>query len=110
MIIGIITFFLTGLLEMLISIPLIQGRVPRNSWYGFRTPKTLASDEVWYPANAYAGKMLFAAGLVLLIVSVIMFVFRERLEDNSVAMIGLAATLVPIGVAVWLSFRYLKAL
>ena len=44
---------LVGLPVLLIavSIPLMLGMVPRNHWYGFRTPKTLSSDSVWYPAN-----------------------------------------------------------
>ena len=45
-----------GIVFCIISVPLIKGRVPRNHWYGFRVPKTLRSDSIWYPANAYSGK------------------------------------------------------
>ena len=54
---------MTGVLYMVISVPLIQGRVPRNRLYGLRVPKTLSSDEIWYAANAYCGKMCFLAGI-----------------------------------------------
>ena len=30
-----------------LSIPLIPGKVPPNGLYGFRTPKTLSSRDVW---------------------------------------------------------------
>jgi hypothetical protein len=41
-------------------------RVPPNSFYGFRTPLTLSSPDVWYPANAFSGLTLLFAGLVSL--------------------------------------------
>ena len=43
-------------LVALVSVPFILGRVPRNRFFGFRTPRTLASDAVWYPANYTFGK------------------------------------------------------
>ena len=33
----------------------IAGVVPPNRLYGFRTPTTLASPDVWYPANLLMG-------------------------------------------------------
>lgn len=47
-----------------LSIPLILKMIRRNRFYGFRVPKTLASDEVWYPANVMAGKALCLCSLV----------------------------------------------
>src|SRR5690606_35974547 len=44
-----------------LSVPLILRKVPPNALYGFRTPLTRSSPEVWYPANAYAGKALLGA-------------------------------------------------
>jgi hypothetical protein len=37
---------LVPLVIILLSIPMILGKVPRNSVYGFRTAYTLSSDEV----------------------------------------------------------------
>lgn len=56
-----LTIFL--ILLVALSIPMSLNMVPRNGFYGFRTPRTLASDEVWYPANSFAGKALLIAGL-----------------------------------------------
>ena len=50
-----------------VSFPLILKRIPRNGLYGFRTPRTCASDEVWYPANRFAGVAMGIAGVVWLI-------------------------------------------
>ena len=47
--------FVVPLVVLVLSMPMILDRVPPNSAYGFRTPKTLSSPEVWYPANRAAG-------------------------------------------------------
>lgn len=36
-----------------LSLPLIQGRVGPNPWYGFRARRTLEDPRVWSPANSY---------------------------------------------------------
>ena len=51
-------------LIIVLCIPLMLEKVKRNRFYGFRLPKTLASDEVWYPANAMAGRALCFTSLV----------------------------------------------
>lgn len=48
----------TGLLMLGLSVPLILGKVPRNTIYGVRTPTSLASDEQWYRINVYGGRVL----------------------------------------------------
>jgi len=56
-------FLLEGIVLGAVSLPLVASRIPRNGLYGFRTPKTLASDAVWYEANRYAGRALFSGQL-----------------------------------------------
>jgi hypothetical protein len=46
-----------------LAIPLILEKVPRNRYYGFRTPFTMSSDPIWYRANKIAGITLVAAGI-----------------------------------------------
>ena len=53
-------------LLMVLAIPLMLGIVPRNWFYGVRTPRTLRSDANWYPANRICGIILFAVGAVWL--------------------------------------------
>ena len=58
-----------SLLMIVLAVPLIQGRVQPNAWYGFRIRLTLDDPDIWYPANRYAGWLLLAYGLVLMVVT-----------------------------------------
>ena len=58
---------LSAVLFIVLAIPLILGIVPRNWFYGVRTPRTLASDESWYPANRIGGVILLGLGVVWLV-------------------------------------------
>ena len=51
-----VTILACASLFALMAIPLILRKIPRNGAYGFRTPKTLSNDELWYKANAYFGR------------------------------------------------------
>lgn len=57
-----ITFALLAAL----SVPMMLRRVAPNWLYGFRTARTLSSPEVWYPANAFAGRALLIAAIASL--------------------------------------------
>ena len=57
-------FFIPSALIALLSLPLIFGWIPRQSFYGTRTPKTLSSDDIWYPANRFAGIVLVASSCI----------------------------------------------
>jgi uncharacterized membrane protein len=57
-------FLLVGLLMIALALPLIRGKVPPNSWYGFRIRLTLEDPEIWYPANRRGGCLLLVVGLV----------------------------------------------
>lgn len=56
--------YVVPLLILALSIPMILDRVPPNGAYGFRTPKTLESEKVWYPANRAAGWFMLAAAVL----------------------------------------------
>ena len=103
-------FLVDGLLLAGLAVPLIRGRVPRNPWYGFRVPKTLASDEVWYAANRFMGRDLLGCGAVIAVGSVLLAAVASQLTVDGIAYIGLAYTLVPIAIMVVRSFRYLGTL
>lgn len=83
-----------------VSIPLILKMIPRNSVYGFRVPKTLASDAVWYPANQVSGLALLAAGLV----------WTAAAMGAVPARYATATGVTAVGVAVAISFLYLRKL
>ena len=47
-----------------LCLPLVFKLVPPNRIYGFRTPKTLSSPDIWYRANVFAGYALMLAAVV----------------------------------------------
>ncbi len=94
------------------SIPLIQRRIKPNPWYGFRVPKTLRDERIWYQANAYSGVLLFLSGAITTAAAITLvplaWLFRLGPEGYI-----LACTAVMVGSLLWtlvLSFRYLRKL
>jgi hypothetical protein len=51
-------FTIIGLLILVISIPLIYGKIPMNRFYGIRIPSAFKSDQDWYQINGYGGRKL----------------------------------------------------
>jgi uncharacterized membrane protein len=96
----------------LISVPLIQGKVARNGIYGFRTPKTLSADRIWFPANRYMGRDLFVAGVAIVVGSLMMLVSAPLLglSGASVALLGTCLMSVCIVVTLVRGFRFLRRL
>jgi uncharacterized membrane protein len=77
--------------------------VPPNRLYGFRTQKTLANREQWFRANRFAGSALFiAAGA-----SAAVFLVEPEYASGR-SFLGLLIFVVPLVVAVAVSFAYLR--
>ncbi len=56
----------SGLLMILVALPLVKRRVPMNRWYGVRIPAAFESPERWYEVNEYGGRLLARwAGLLV---------------------------------------------
>ena len=73
-----LSFGLVGLVFIGLSIPLMQGRVPPNRSYGFRTRKTLSDPKIWYEVNRISGNDLFLGGVVITISSIIMLLIAQQ--------------------------------
>jgi len=78
-------FALVGILFVGFSIPLMRNQIPPNRYYGFRTPKTLSNPEIWYEVNRISGKDMFLAGALIIISSLMMFVFAQQQRSEQVA-------------------------
>lgn len=101
-------FVATGLLMVILSVPPIRRWVKPNYLYGFRTPKTMSSDRIWYEANAYAGRALLRLGGSYVVVAVLLyFLFRPNFVayNISCAVFLLSGALVVLV----LSFRHLRS-
>lgn len=64
-------FFADGLIFIAAGVPLYQRRISPNSWYGFRVPKTMSDEGIWYDANEVMGKDLVISGAVIALAAVI---------------------------------------
>jgi hypothetical protein len=62
-----IVFPVLGALLIALGWPMAARRVGPNRWYGLRVPATFADEQVWYEANAVAGRDTMALGAALLV-------------------------------------------
>ena len=102
-------FIAVGLLNVGLSVPLIRRWVKPNHLYGFRTPKTMSSERIWYEANAYAGKLLLRTAIIFIAAAIVFYFF---LRPNFVAY-NITCTVVllsSLAVLLFLSFRHLRSL
>jgi hypothetical protein len=113
---SMITFFMifficSGLLITGLSIPMILRKLKPNGWYGFRTPKTLSDEKIWYPANVYSGKILLAVGIIWTLAPVVLRLIPGIGQDLVPYNLTLAGIVLScLVVLVVLSLRYLQTL
>jgi len=109
MTVTIAPFIVMGLLMIILSIPMIQGRVKPNRWYGFRTRATLENPDIWYPANAYAGRLLLWLGVAIILASLLL-VLIPGISENAYSLLVTGVLMLGLLIVVVLSLRYAKAL
>jgi len=106
---GLITILGCSALFALVSLPLVFRKVPRNSFYGYRTRATLGSDFVWYEANAYFGRLFLIASVVTCVAAV--FLYRSgALEPGTYLRASVALLIAPVLLAALLTSRYVRTL
>lgn len=62
-----IVMLAAGLVVILGALPMALGRLRPNHWYGYRTPASLASKDVWDQTNRTAGRWLLAVGALVIV-------------------------------------------
>jgi uncharacterized membrane protein len=98
-----------GLLLSVLAVPPIRRRVRPNNWYGFRVQQTLADPDIWYAANAYAGKCLLVVGVITVLTAVGLYrVPGITLDTYALACAGII--LAVLALCVIQCFRYLAKL
>jgi hypothetical protein len=98
-----------GLLIIVLSIPLVRGRVPRNRLYGVRLHQSLQSDDAWYAINRFGGKRLIASAIPLVLLGIICFFLPLQRHMTLTLILGfapLAFVLIAVGQVVWFAQRY----
>jgi len=106
---GLITILGCTLIFVLLSIPLILRKVPRNIAYGFRTRATLSDDFVWYEANAHFGRGLLIAS-VISAVAVLLLYLSQGISPGFFLKASIVALVAPPLVAVFATMRFIRSL
>jgi uncharacterized membrane protein len=102
-------YIVAGLVLAGVAVPLARRQIRPNSWYGFRTQRTLADPVVWYDANEYSGRVLVRAGFATAALAIALLPIAW-FSPEIYAFSCLVASLASIAVAVIASFRYLRSL
>ena len=95
---GLITMEGCALLFVILAIPLMLRKVPRNVLYGYRTRKTLTDDAIWYDANAHFGRGLFVASIISL-AAVFVFSQTRFLSPGMFLPVSFVALVAPAAIA-----------
>lgn len=106
---ALVTVLAVDVLIALVSVPLILRKVPRNWAYGVRTPATLRSDEIWYPANEYGGKALLVSSFISAI-AIVVVVNVEGIAPQTILNLSIACIAVPPIIATVFILRYVSRL
>ena len=106
---ALITILVCNVVFVIIAVPLILRKVPRNVVYGFRTRATLSNDFVWYEANAYFGRLFLLSNLVSALLIVFLY-FSELVPECYFLNVSIAVLVVPSIIPVLLTLRYIKTI
>ncbi|HMK34206.1 MAG TPA: SdpI family protein [Desulfomonilaceae bacterium] len=84
-----------GIVVILVSIPLLLGKIKMNCAYGFRIRKAFESEENWYTINRYGSKALMCWGVCVMILG-ISCLFVAPQSVLTVAKLTFLSVIVPI--------------
>lgn len=107
---GLVTVLACDALFALIALPLALGKVRRNPVYGYRTPATLSSDEVWYAANAHFGRGFLVAALVTAAAALVLRPAFTLLSPPAFLNASIAFLVTPLAVAAIRTARFVRTL
>jgi len=95
---------------VLLAIPMALGKVPPNGLYGFRTPKTMSSSDIWYPANRVAGVFMIAAAILSIVVNSVLLAMSPDWPDSTLSGWMSVSLIAPLLLSLVGSFVYLRRL
>lgn len=103
-------FSIPSVIIALAAIPLVLGAIPRNGWYGVRTPKTLSEDRIWYKANRFGGWLLLFSSLIYLMVANFYPTTGPHDPHFPLWLFHLGAFVLPLLLSLMLILGYIKSL
>ena len=89
-------FAVIGTVFIVLGIPLKQGAIPPNRFYGFRTRKTLSDREVWYAINRVTGIDMIRVGGLMVVVSLLLLAIRNWIGPDVMLFILLAVMVISV--------------
>jgi len=104
-----ISWTLAGFLCIGLAIPLVRGRVGRNSFYGVRFPQSFQSDDAWFAINRFGGKRMIAWSIPLILVGIASFFLPLKSRTGLALALGFAPLvfiLIPVIEAYRFARRY----
>jgi SdpI/YfhL protein family len=101
-------YFIAGFVSFAVGVPFLRGWVPRNRLAGFRTPKTLSNDRVWYEANRVAGRDMLIAGLVVMATAVVSALLAQQIPGPTLEKINKLVCIGALLIATLHSFIALR--
>jgi uncharacterized membrane protein len=106
---GFVTLLACSGLLIVVAIPLVLRKVPRNVVYGFRTRATMANDKIWFEANAHFGRGLIVSSLCAVCVAGVLYAVQPFPPEIflPVSLLVLAA---PTLIAVLATVRFIRSL
>lgn len=102
-------YFGGSVLLILLSLPLIYGKVKPNLFYGFRIPATLNDPALWYPVNKFFAKRQLFVGIAEALASSGLY-FVKGISIDGYALSVLAVFVAAFSIAIFQSWKYMKSL
>jgi hypothetical protein len=98
-----------GLVFILISLPLLKGKIPMNYFYGMRIRRAFESDENWYRINRYGARQLILWSIPVILTGVAAL-FIPFDEQKNLPLILLFAPAVAALASAFVTYRYARTL
>lgn len=97
-----IPIVIAAIVLILAALPLAFKKVPKNHFYGIRTPRTMSgSNEQWYAVNQIGGYGLAIAGVITLLSC---FIAPRFLSDlHTVTLLCAGVMVVSVVISLWVS-------
>jgi SdpI/YfhL protein family len=98
-------FAIPAVALFVLAVPLTLGLIPRNRYYGVRTPRTLSDDEAWYRSNRVAGAAVMVASVTYGAVAMARPYSRTASDSFTTWALHLAAFAVPLAIGLIVAVR-----
>ena len=101
-------FIIPSIIILIISIPLVTGKIPRNRFYGVRTRQALSDERIWHVSNKFGGWLFIVSSLIYLGIAA----FVPYSPDNTSLnwWFHLAGFMLPIVVSIFIIQSFTKQL